>query len=285
MCEKCEYLEKKIAELSARVAKLEGDVQSLSVPEYVPDKLKVEDWVRARELHHKEKELELEIRRAREVSEPVENDNYAERLSSAVSRGFYWPTRHGAEPSRLSTKKKILGEWEKQYETGQSLTDDEILNVQKVTALGSGAIQVAVSRLKKRYGNALDPDTDHLNLYNTYQKLVKISRTQPAKVTTASKDYTSEANALRDKIFGHSLSEENSKRAGEMLLSRIQSASGVANLTPEMIKQCCNLERLPVFFPWDPSHLTPNSKLQALKRKDYDNYFSGLIESFGVESQ
>lgn len=277
-----------VNDLLARVSELEKQIEKLKLPDYLPNEVKVSDWEKVRELDHRERELNLEIKRNRELGgfalpEPAPAVTFEERLKEAKSRGFVWPTRKGVEPARQSTKEKMLGEWESQYAEAESLSDEEIKDVGKVSRIGAGAIQVAVDRLTKMAGNQVD--VEGLNLYNAYQKLVKSLKDLPTTVTTSSIDYKPVAELLKRRIFNGSLDPENDLRLTELFVDRLERFGGVKGLTPDLIKQCCNLERLPTFFKWEPNHISPDSKLFSLKSGQYDHHFEALISSFSVESQ
>ena len=274
-----------VNDLLARVSELEKQIEKLRLPDYLPDEVKVSDWQRVRELDHKERELEIEIRRKGSfaLSESPPPVTFEGRVKEAKRKGFVWPTRKGVEPSRQSTKEKMLGEWESQYAEGESLSDEEIKDVGKVSRIGAGAIQVAVNRLMEVAGDQVD--VEGLNLYNTYQKLVKSLKDLPAVVTTPGIDYKPVAELLKRRIFNGSLDAENDLRVTELFVDRLERFGGVKGLTPDLIKQCCNLERLPTFFKWEPNHISPDSKLFSLKSGQYDSHFEALIASISVESQ
>lgn len=290
MCERCESLGQAVNDLLARVSELEKQIEKLKLPDYLPDEVKVSDWKKVRELDHKERELNLQIRMERELGIPIPPDvsipeTFEDRLKEARGKGFTWPTRKGIEPARQSTKEKMLGEWERQYREGESLSDKEIQDVGKVSAIGTGAIQVAVIRLMQMAGDRAE--IEGLNLYNTYQKLVKVLKDRPITVQapTPSIDYGPTAEQLKRRVFNGSLSPEDDLRVTELFVERLERSGGVKGLTPDLIKQCCNLDRLPTFFEWESNHISPDSKLFSLKSGQYDHYFEDLIASFLVESQ
>lgn len=285
MCERCESMGKVVNDLLARVSELEKQIEKLKLPDYLPDEVKVSDWQRVRELDHKERELEIEMRRVGSFALPESPPSvtFEDRVKEAKAKGFVWPTRKGVEPSRQSTKEKMLGEWESQYVQGESLSDEEIKDVGKVTQIGAGAIQIAVNRLMEMVEDQVD--VEGLNLYNTYQKLVKSLKDLPTTITTPGIDYKPTAELLKRRIFNGSLDPENDLRVTELFVNRLERFGGVKGLTPDLIKQCCNLERLPTFFEWEPNHISPDSRLFSLKSGQYDSHFESLIGSFSVESQ
>lgn len=289
MCERCESMGKMVEDLFTRVAQLEQQIENLKTPDYIPDDVKISDWERVRDLDHKERELELDIRRMKELGD-IKVDlhpTFESRLESAKSEGFVWPTRRGEKPSRQSTRKRMLDEWEEQYKQGCLLSDEEIIDVGKVGEIGAGAIHVAVRRLTKITGNT--SDLEGLNTYNKYQKLVKLVKGSVATNIPIrqnnSIDYSPIAESLRSAVFGDSLDAENGPRVTELFIDRLEKAGGVNGLTPDLIKQCCNLDRLPTFFPWALNHISPDSKLFSLKSGQYDHHFEDLLRTFSVESQ
>lgn len=288
MCERCESMEQVVNDLLARVSELEKQVEKLKLPDYLPDEVKVSDWEKVRELDHKERELEIELRRKRELGSSVLPESpppvtFEDRVKAAKGKGFVWPTRKGIEPSRQSTKEKMLGEWENQYAEAESLSDEDIRDVGKVSRIGAGAIRVAVNRLTEMVKGQVD--VEGLNLYNTYQKLVKSLKDLPVTITTPGIDYKPVAELLKRRIFNGSLNAENDLRVTELFVDRLERFGGVKGLTPDLIKQCCNLERLPTFFEWELNHISPDSRLFSLKSGQYDRHFEALIDSFSVESQ
>lgn len=275
MCKRCELMQKQVDDLMARVSSLEGEVRRLALPDYLPDKVKIDDWKRVRELDHREREIELEARRS-SLEGRGRSEGYEERLERARENGFSWPTRNGVEPSRLSTRERMLKEWEEQFSQAKDLPDSDLLNVQKITRIGPGAIQVAVNRLVEKVGDEVD--VDGLNLYNTYQKLAKAVKDCPSLLSPPP-DYTSDAELLRERVYGNSLSPEQKEVATRLFRERIEAVDGLTNLTPDLIKQCCNLERLPVFIPWDPLHINASTRLMGIKSGQYDGEFKALVES------
>ena len=285
-----------VEEMGARIADLEERLSSMSLPDYLPVEVKIEDWRKMRELAYREKELDIEVRRLKELGSgyipasvvtPPSNE-YEDRLSKAKQQGFTWPTRGGTAPARLSTRERMLSSWEKEYAQGLALTDSELSDISKVGRIGAGAIRVAVDRLDSLYGNQVD--TEGLNLYNKYQKLAKAAK--PGKVTVVAplpvpSNAKAEALRLRDLVFGtnHNLDESDNQIALDMFTRRIENSGGLSKITPDQIKECLNLRRLPVFITWDEDHISPSARLSAIKEGKYDMYFEELVQGLAVESQ
>lgn len=281
-------------DLTDMVNELKGEMNSLKVPDYLPDDVKVRDWVRSREIEHRirERELGLDLlpikAETSPSSPPLQSTQFTELLATAMSNGFTWPGRGRAEPARQSTKERIVKEWMLQYEQGVALNDMELLDVKSVAGLGPGAIRAAVIRLG---GNNVN-NNNGLNDYNLYQKLVKEVKSGSGKggrlEQKSVQSHISIAQVISDKVFGVNIHEEDEEAKSKLIMliaERVTECGGVNGLDINQIKNCCSLSRLPAYVPWQTCHISANSKLGAIKAGTYDDYFEQLLVQIRVESQ
>lgn len=304
--DQCAVLEERLTEVERKV----------DVPEYIPQQTKVDDWIKDRDLSRRERESEIENKRLMVQSEaaaklgqslsgnsyapyaveafvkgaisttaqPAEDPYYNARLAQATKKGFVWPTRGGKKPARQSTCEKYLKEWELQYAEAEALSDEDMLDARKVSAVGAGGISCAINRLRPlTKGHEFESG---LNSFNLYQKMVKAVSDSGKPVVSAktAEGYPAAAEALCDRVFGSTLAAADRAEVVRVYTDRIAKVGGIEHLTVDLAKRCCNLRRLPIFFPWNPAHSTPDSKLFSLKGTEYDHYYEKLLEEFRVES-
>ncbi len=293
-------------------------VSELEMPEYVPEQIRVQEWIRGRELDYEQKRVDIENSRilaqgqaASGLGEVLKDNKYApyavssfldstakankekphtlakalasdlaRRISVAESKGFVWKTRGAKMPSRPLTCEKLLGRWEEEYAAVENIPITDLLDARALAKMGDGAMCAAINRL------APDLRLDTRNVYNRLQAAIKAYvKSEGVKEPVETSDsYIQVAERLCAEVYGPGIDESERAEVVGVWAERISRHRGLKSTPVPLIRRTCHLGRLPTFFKWNPDHSSPGSRLMALKKGEYDRFYAELLAKISVES-
>jgi len=194
---------------------------------------------------------------------PAPPPDLEQRVNQALSQGLRWNSNN-TRPTKTSTVLKKLDQWEKGYKLAEAMPENDLVSLLSQpsktleTAYGKSFLIGLCDRLEA----ALNLPRESLSLTTRFKRIVEASRPSP-------ENYCAD---VCKKIYGYKDTE-----VVKILMERASRVGGVENLTKELLRKTCTVNRLPVFFTWKAEHKTPLERFNSLKKGEYDSFYQPLL--------
>jgi hypothetical protein len=193
--------------------------------------------------------------------------DFDQRLAQAQSSGFKW--RNNLVPVKDSKKLEKLEEWERSFQAGLDMTEEELLDMDYVFSWGRGAESAALIRLQEIFKADLVKKYPGSNRHNLYQKAVKMALEGP----TVEEKVVSKYLLLVETYWANQ--PDNIKAS----ITKLFDDRGLSLKT---FKLCTTqtVQPSPQAFPYDEGDLDGDDRWVAIRDGGYDDVIEKIVTSW-----
>lgn len=199
-------------------------------------------------------------------------EDFNERLAHAQGNGFKW--RNDLVPVKNSKKLEKLLEWERSFQAGLDMDDEELLDMEYVFSWGRGAESAALLRLQQVLGVNLIEEYPNSSRHNLYQKAVKMvaSTEKSAKDRETQNDNDLYAEFV-DLYWSHQ-SDTIRQKISHLFKSR--------GLSVKTFKLCTTqtVQPSPLVFPYEEGDKDEHDWWISIRDGKYDQLIASLVSNY-----